>query len=249
MSAPFEAATQEHAAELVSDIQDHGVDREPATAYEDWKAFADKAAEKPERSDDSAREKQPAKDGAPKESKAGSPEPKSDAKPESVEGKPEPQQQPPRTLQEAQRQANDRFLERAAKEEDFEGIVERMNSPYFPVSKDGFGRYNVLAAALTEISNSDAVLFELVKNKQIAYDLNTVPPGNIPAIVHKISAQIRFGIKARQQEAAPKPKPPKPPHEVGGRGAAHGDAAINAAEAGDFKSFSNEMSKRYRNSR
>lgn len=44
--------------------------------------------------------------------------------------------------------------------------------------------------------------------------------------------------------ATPKPRAPKPPTEVGGRGAPGEDALISAAKAGDFRSFDAEQTRR-----
>ena len=44
----------------------------------------------------------------------------------------------------------------------------------------------------------------------------------------------------------PKPRAPKPVSEVGGRGAAPEDAAKAAAKSGNFKAFSEEMTRRYK---
>lgn len=43
---------------------------------------------------------------------------------------------------------------------------------------------------------------------------------------------------------APKPRAPKPPTEVGGRGAPGEDASITAAKAGDFRAFEAEQTRR-----
>jgi hypothetical protein len=50
------------------------------------------------------------------------------------------------------------------------------------------------------------------------------------------------------EKTAPEPKPraPKPPAEVGGRGAASEDAAVSAARNGNFAAFEAEMSRKYR---
>jgi hypothetical protein len=44
----------------------------------------------------------------------------------------------------------------------------------------------------------------------------------------------------------PRPRAPKPPAEVGGRGAAAEDAAVAAARSGSFGDFDEEMKRRYR---
>jgi len=52
---------------------------------------------------------------------------------------------------------------------------------------------------------------------------------------------------ARSEEGAPEPKPraPKPPSEVGGRGAAIEDAGISAARDGNFGAFDAEQKRRH----
>ncbi len=49
--------------------------------------------------------------------------------------------------------------------------------------------------------------------------------------------------------AAPKPRAPKPPAEVGGRGAPGEDALISAAKTGDFRTFDAEQTRRVMASR
>lgn len=59
--------------------------------------------------------------------------------------------------------------------------------------------------------------------------------------------------KARSEKAAKaaeiRPRAPKPPTEVGGRGAPAERADIAAARAGDFKAFDSAMRAKYRASR
>jgi hypothetical protein len=50
---------------------------------------------------------------------------------------------------------------------------------------------------------------------------------------------------ARQGETRPKPRAPKPPQEIGGRGAATEDAAIAAARDGNFGAFDAEHKRRH----
>jgi hypothetical protein len=55
-------------------------------------------------------------------------------------------------------------------------------------------------------------------------------------------------VKSEVKESAsePKPRAPKPPSEVGGRGTAAEDALAAAAKAGDFRSFEAEQNRRLR---
>jgi hypothetical protein len=50
--------------------------------------------------------------------------------------------------------------------------------------------------------------------------------------------------EAKTTPATPKPRAPKPPTEVGGRGAPGEDALISAAKSGDFRSFEAEQTRR-----
>lgn len=60
-----------------------------------------------------------------------------------------------------------------------------------------------------------------------------------------IAKQAEAEPKSETKPSAdPKPRAPKPPSEVGGRGAAGEDALRTAAQAGDFRAFEAEQSRR-----
>lgn len=70
-------------------------------------------------------------------------------------------------------------------------------------------------------------------------------------IEQEVVAELKKGKtaieKAETKEDAPvipKPRAPKPPSEVGGRGAVQEDSLISAAKAGDFRSFEAEQTRR-----
>lgn len=51
--------------------------------------------------------------------------------------------------------------------------------------------------------------------------------------------------KPKEEASEPKPRAPKPPSEVGGRGASTEDGAVVAAKDGNFKSFEAEQRRKY----
>ena len=70
-------------------------------------------------------------------------------------------------------------------------------------------------------------------------------------IEQEIVKELGKGTVAAQKDgeaetaaAAPKPRAPKPPTEVGGRGAPGEDALISAAKTGDFRTFDAEQTRR-----
>lgn len=70
-------------------------------------------------------------------------------------------------------------------------------------------------------------------------------------IEQEIKAELGKGKAKKEGEgepeaapAAPKPRAPKPPAEVGGRGAPGEDALMSAAKANDFRSFEAEQNRR-----
>jgi hypothetical protein len=64
----------------------------------------------------------------------------------------------------------------------------------------------------------------------------------------KAAKAEKVAVKSESEKpvSEAKPRAPKPPAEVGGRGAASEDAAVAAARNGNFSAFSDEMSRRYR---
>ena len=149
--------------------------------------------------------------------------------------------------QNQQQTGYDRLLERASKEPDFEKVVERLHEPFFPQSREGFARYQVLDHALKETINAPDVIYFLARpeNSSIALKMQDATPAQIAKTVHMISAELRFGGRtAKRAQEEPRPRAPKPPAEVGGRGAVMGDAAKQAAQEGNFSAFEKEMNKR-----
>ena len=65
--------------------------------------------------------------------------------------------------------------------------------------------------------------------------------------ISKDSAKPEAKVEVKAEEKAPEPKPraPKPPSEVGGRGAATEDAATVAARDGKFGDFEAEQQRKY----
>lgn len=160
--------------------------------------------------------------------------PAAEAKPVGDEGK-----QAVKADADAKRQpqsAMDRFLERASKEPEFEKVVQRMNEPFFPMNREGFARYQVLGKALGEVVNREDVLYFLSRpeNSEIAFKMQSADAHKIAAVVHTISAELRFGRQHSAASEAPKPRAPKPPTEVGGRGTAPPDEEKEALRTNDF---------------
>ena len=173
---------------------------------------------------------------------------KDDAKPATAEGEGESKQAPkPERQQTPQQVALDRILERASKEPDFDKVVERLEEPLFPLSREGAGRYAVLGQALQECINADEIVYFLARpeNSSIVHKMQDAAPYQIAKTVHMISAELRFGKRTTKAEEEPRRRP-KPAVEVGGRGTAPDDAAKAAARAGDFAGFEKEMNRRTR---
>jgi hypothetical protein len=65
--------------------------------------------------------------------------------------------------------------------------------------------------------------------------------------IEKALATPESKQEAKPKDEAPEPKPraPKPPSEVGGRGASTEDAAVAAAKDGNFGAFDAEQRRRY----
>jgi hypothetical protein len=203
---------------------------EPKAEAKTKEATNEKADVKPEEVD------------AKQSAKAETAETKQTGKPESEQG--QPQGRPEQI-------ARDKILERAAAEPEYEQIVDRLYEPTFPDSAEGYARYQVLGYALNQVINTEDVLFFLAKpaNASVLKNMQTAAPHDIAKAVHKISAELRFGSRTKKSSEEPRPRAPKPPAEVGGRGAQPDDAARVAAQNGDFKAFSAEMDRRARNSR
>ena len=109
------------------------------------------------------------------------------------------------------------------------------------MSQDGYARYQVLDFALTQVPNGLDVIYFLARpeNSSLAIILQDAPPHKIAQIAHMISAELRFGSRTKKSsnEEQPRPRAPKPPAEVGGRGAQPDDAALAAARNGSLQHF------------
>lgn len=249
-----------------SEVQKHFPVHQPKTAEEDWQQFVDraKASTREEREESPRRKPVDLSKATPEQvsewnesgkvtpkQEATAADAKTEAKPEATkEAQPQPQQ--PLTPQQRWQQSYERMLERAAESPHFEKIVERMQEPFFPLSQEGHARYQVLGYALSQVVNADDVLYFLCHpdNASVAMNMQNAPPHKIAQAVHTISAQLRFGGRAAAKRAEePKPRAPKPPAEVGGRGAVMGDQAVAAAKNGDFRTFEAEMNSRAARSR
>jgi hypothetical protein len=212
----------------------------PRTMGEAWKEFEAAVAvqeetpkqERAEASGESVEKKQSAEAG-----KSGA---KPDAKPRTeAEGDGKPAKaDAQRENQTPQQKAYDRLLDRASKEPDFDKVVERLHEPFFPMSQEGYARYQVMAHAMSQVSNSEDVLYFLARpeNSEIAFKMQEAPPHKIAAVIHTISAELRFGVRGKRADS-PRPRAPKPPTEVGGRGATPSDEVADAVRRNDFKAF------------
>jgi hypothetical protein len=149
-------------------------------------------------------------------------------------------------LGEQQPSPYDRLLERASKEPDFDKVVERLHEPFFPLSAEGHARFQVLNHAISQISNAGDVLYFLARpeNSSIALKMQDAPPQKIATVVHQISAQLRFGGRTAKRAEESRPRAPKPPSEVGGRGAPHGDSETEAVRQNDFRAAEAIWNKR-----
>jgi hypothetical protein len=222
-SARVKVASEEGKPEYKKEPEDqqHHTDLKKLSPqqFENWK----KTGEAPQ-------EKQPAKSAPATEGEGKQP-----AKAEAAEAA-ERQNEQPRNLY-------DRILERAATErDDFEVIVQRMNEPFFPASQDGYARHQVLNYALTQVPNGADVAYFLAcpENAELALKMQDAPPHKIAAIAHMISAELRFGGRRannRSEENRPRPRAPKPPAEVGGRGTAPDDPEKEALKNNDFRTL------------
>ena len=152
------------------------------------------------------------------------------------DGKQPAQTEAPQENKQPQLTSYDRLLERASKEPDFDKVVERLHEPFFPLSQEGHARFQTMAYAMRQISNGDDVLYFLARpeNSSVAMSMQNAAPHKIAQVIHTISAELRFGIK-RAAEEETRPRAPKPPAEVGGRGTTPDDPAADAVRRNDFR--------------
>src|SRR6185312_11867775 len=88
--------------------------------------------------------------------------------------------------------------------------------------------------ALAEVPNPGEVLAHIGLNKQDRDTLRSSPHWQaIRSAIHQISK----GLLPKPKELAPRPRAPKPPSEVGGRGTTPVDESLEAIRAGDFRAF------------
>lgn len=115
---------------------------------------------------------------------------------------------------------------------------------------------------LQQMVNDSEVLGELLYTLADQTTLNNLletaktNPGKAVRVLRDMELDIQKAlskpetkVEAKPEEKAPetKPRAPKPPTEVGGRGAAGEDAAQAAARDGNFGAFDAEMWRRHRN--
>ncbi|MGH9514196.1 MAG: hypothetical protein ACRD3P_00770 [Terriglobales bacterium] len=93
--------------------------------------------------------------------------------------------------------------------------------------------------ALTEVKNHAEVVSHLGLNKTDRNILLQQPNWKaFRAAVHHLSKSLAPKVEAKAEpESPPKPRAPKPPVEVGGRGLGGGDDSLNAARDGNFAAF------------
>jgi hypothetical protein len=228
-----------------SEIQKHYPVHEPATPEESWEQFASGVIAQGKEGEATGEKAPGPKDKEPK-GKQGF----------ETEGQGAREQTANTELQQRQNQAPqqaayDRMLERASKEPDFDKVVERLHEPFFPMNQEGYAKYQTMAYAMSQVSNADDVLYFLARpeNSSVALKMQNAPPHKIAQTIHTISAELRFGGRTAKREEEPKPRAPKVPAEVGGRGAMMGDRAKEAARSGNFPDFSREMDERAARSR
>jgi len=100
-----------------------------------------------------------------------------------------------------------------------------------------------LFTALAEIPNPGEVFRHIALQPEDRAALRNVKnPGELRAAIKTISKH--YPVSASQ--ASPKPRAPKPPSEVGGRGAAGGDGTFDAT---DWSSFDTKQRQRYAHGR
>jgi hypothetical protein len=98
-----------------------------------------------------------------------------------------------------------------------------------------------LYTALAEMPNAGEVLRHIALQPQDREVLrNAKNPQELRAAVRTISKA--YPVAASKAQTSPKPRAPKPPSEVGGRGAAGDDGTRGEA---DFGSFSRKMNQQY----
>lgn len=112
--------------------------------------------------------------------------------------------------------------------------------------------YSDLTLALSEIKNPGEVLAAIGMDKLTRDAFRLMPTrGHMRSAVHGLAIELMQ--KSGSAKAAAKavaderrPRAPKPPSEVGGRGAPAERADIAAARAGDFKAFDAAQRARYK---
>lgn len=114
------------------------------------------------------------------------------------------------------------------------GRQQGVNEPFF---RD-------LAMCLAEIPNPGEVFRHITLKTEDRNFLRSCKNWReLRAAIHTVSKHYAETSRPSSQPS-PKPRAPKPPSEVGGRGAATEDAAVSAAKDGNFSAFSTELWRR-----
>jgi hypothetical protein len=99
------------------------------------------------------------------------------------------------------------------------------------------------------------VLNHLANDQQLQWIFQNGPayanqPDKLVESVRMLAREVPKLLAQQEREKADnRPRAPKPPSEVGGRGSGSGDALVAAAKAGDFRAFEKEQWERVRASR
>lgn len=110
------------------------------------------------------------------------------------------------------------------------------------------GRSPVMADILYVIGGTEASKNDFIAackdNPDKALDMVYLLEQEVMAELKKARTKPASEEHRDDTPASPKPRAPKPPSEVGGRGAVAEDTLISAAKAGDFRSFDAEQTRR-----
>jgi hypothetical protein len=100
--------------------------------------------------------------------------------------------------------------------------------------------------SLAMVPNPGEVLRHFALSKEDREFLRNCKNSNeLKTAIQTVSKAYPVATKPKPRAPDPKPRAPKPPSEVGGRGSAMGDPAVDAAKDGDFRAFETAMNSRY----
>jgi hypothetical protein len=158
-----------------------------------------------------------------------------------------------RAREEGMRQFNDASTKARDAYADFDEVVEPAAGKVMELIRDP----QVDATLKKALIDADGahILYALGKDPEIVKKFTTLArtdPAEAIFLWKSLKAQVKLELAKpvdkttpdTKEPASPKPRAPKPPTEVGGRGAATEDVMTSAAKVGDFRAFEAEQTRR-----